>query len=181
MGKKKMSFDEMVALRKENHDEFIRVVFETCQSHSFFDGELMLKSYEKVEKDGKEVTVATDKWIMFTEDEKKTLIEMVKNKCEKEKAEIFKECDERYARTENHPYKNLYDSTFTASVVCASLEDGQEIPNWLFVKACRIFDKHKENEDFLWKSYQFKGFVRWNQIERAMRFNEHSNSKAKDE
>ena len=107
MGKKRMSFDEMVALRKENHDEFIKTIFETCQNNVFFDGELMLKSYEKIEKDGKEITVAIDKWIMFTEDEKKTLIEMAKDKWEKEKAEILSECDERYKRAENHPYKSL--------------------------------------------------------------------------
>jgi hypothetical protein len=181
MGKKKMSFDDMVALRKENHDEFIRTVFETCQNHVFFDGELMLKSYEKIEKDGKEITIATDKWIMFTEEEKNTLINMAKNKWEKEKAELLKECDERYARTENHPYKELYDNAFTSNIICAALDDGQEIPGWLFIKACRLFDKHKENEDSLWKSYRFKGFVRWNQIEKAMKYNEHSNSKAKNE
>ena len=118
---------------------------------------------------------------MFTPEEKSTLIEMAKQKWENEKAKILKECDDRYERAKANPKKNLYDNEFTASVICAAIEEGQEIPNWLFIKACRLFDKHKENEDTLWKSYLFKGFVRWSQVEAAMKFHEHSNSKAKDE
>lgn len=182
MGKRKMSFEEMVALRNENHEEFIKNVFENYPNNVFFDGELPLRSYSKIEKDGKEITIATDKWLMFTKEEKEALINLAKEKWEKEKAEIIKECEERYERTKNHPQKSIYiDGEFTASIICASLENGQEIPNWLFIKACRLFDKHRGNEDFLWKSYQFKGFVRWSQVEKAMKFNEHSNSKAKNE
>ena len=109
------------------------------------------------------------------------LIDMAKERCEKEKAEILRECDERYARAETHPYRGLYENDFTSGIICAALEDGQEIPNWLFVKACRLFDKHKENEDTLWKSYRFKGFVRWNQIEKAMKYGEYSNSRSKND
>ena len=181
MGKKKMSFEEMVVLRKENHEEFIKTIFNNCLNHVFFDGELMLKSYREIEKDGKTITVHTDKWIMFNEDEKKALIDMAKERCEKEKAEILRECDERYARAETHPYRGLYENDFTSGIICAALEDGQEIPGWLFVKACRLFDKHKENEDTLWKSYRFKGFVRWNQIEKAMKYGENSNSRSKND
>ena len=181
MGKKKMSFEEMVVLRKENHEEFIKTIFNNCLNHVFFDGELMLKSYREIEKDGKTITVHTDKWIMFNEDEKKALIDMAKERCEKEKAEILRECDERYARAETHPYRGLYENDFTSGIICAELEDGQEIPGWLFVKACRLFDKHKENEDTLWKSYRFKGFVRWGQIEKAMKYGEHSNSRSKND
>ena len=113
MGKKKMSFEEMVILRKENHDEFIKTIFNNCLNHVFFDGELMLKSYREIEKDGKTITVHTDKWIMFNEDEKKTLIDMAKERCEKEKAEILRECDERYARAETHPYRGVFMKTIS--------------------------------------------------------------------
>ena len=173
-----MTFEEMVELRKNNHDQFIKTIFENCQNRDFFNGEIMLKSFKEITKDDKKSTVAVDKWIFFTPDEKNTLIEMAKKEWEEKKEEILKECEIRYDRTENHPFIELYENTFVSMIICASLDEGQKIPEWLFLKACRLFDKHRENEDTLWKSYMFKGFVTWAQIDYAMKHRDNSNSRA---
>ena len=178
MGKKKMTFEEMVELRKNDHEQFIKTVFENCQNNVFFDGELMLKSVKEVTKNDKKVIVTTDKWIYFTPEEKRTLIDMAKAKWEAEKLGLIKEGNERFERAENHPYLELYENWFSASIICASLDEGQKIPEWLFIKACKLFEKHRETDDILWKSYSFKGFIRWEQVERAMKAKDRSDSRS---
>lgn len=179
MGKKKtLSFEEMSNLRETDHEQFIKTVFEGYPNNVFFNGDLQLKSYKTIEKDGEKVEIITDKWIYFTPEEKRTLIDMAKAKWEAEKLELIKEGNERFERAENHPYLELYENWFSASIICASLDEGQKIPEWLFVKACKLFEKHRETDDILWKSYSFKGFIRWEQVERAMKAKDRSDSRS---
>lgn len=109
---------------------------------------------------------------------KEQLLKLANEKSERRKSEIIKECNERYDRTKDNPLLDSYEDYSIARVICASLEEGQRIPEWLFIKACKLFEKHRENEDTLWKSYSFKGFVRWSQIETAMKHKENSTSRS---
>lgn len=178
MGKKKITFGELVELRKNDKEQFLKTVLDEFQSSAAFDGEVCVKDYVETKKDGKTTTALVDKWFYFTDEEKRALVDMVKSRVDKMKEEILKECRERSKRAEGHEYLGLYENGLVSSAICEALEDKQRIPEWLFVKACRLFEKHIENEDVLWKSYLFKGFIRWEQIERAMRVRERSDSKS---
>lgn len=174
---KKFTFEALVEMRKNNHEEFLETVFKNFPNNTIFDGEIGLQSIVETEKNGKTVEVNSSKWIYLTDDEKSALLDMAKNAWHNKRDAVLRECKERFEQAKNSPYLATFDNPLVSMIVCASLDKEQKVPEWLFVKACRLFDKHRENEDVLWKSYMFKGFVRWSQIEQAMKF-KHSNSKS---
>lgn len=176
MAKRKFTFEELREMQKNNNEEFIKNVFENFPSNVFFDGEICLTSSQKDEKEDKDCAQYSSKWIYLSDDERKKLIEMAKEKWEREKQELLEEGERRYERAKNNPLAMKYKNPIIGRIICESLEEGQKIPEWLFIKACKLFDKHKEEDGKLSKSYMFKGFLRWEQIEREMKYKEKSNA-----
>lgn len=163
---KKSTFEELKALRESNHPEFLNTVYKEFDNRDFFSAELCARSYEEVEDrnhKGRTITVAKEKYIYLTEEEKNELVGRLKVKWEKEKSEFLKEGNERFARAKTHEYRGLYPDENIELIIIASFE--KEIPDKsTFIMACKRLDRNREAGGYFWKSYMFKGFLRWSQV-----------------
>nr|DAQ92049.1 MAG TPA: hypothetical protein [Caudoviricetes sp.] len=164
---KKITFEELVALRQNNHNEFINSVYAEWEPRDFFNGEICARSVKEVpdkQNPGRFITVNRDKYIFFTEEERRALIDKVKDKWENDKAVLFAERDERIARAEKHEYRGRWEGHPEIELaVLSSFEE--DIPNFAtFIRACNCLARNYETNGTFWKSYCFKGFLRWNQV-----------------
>ena len=57
---------------------------------------------------------------------------------------------------------------------------GHNLSDYEFRNACYRFSHQKEISGPYWKSYKFKGFIRWEQLEKMMNETSNSTSSTKD-
>ena len=181
MGRNKLNFAEMKELQKSNNEEFLKIVFDNFENRDFFNGELrFFVSKEITVEENKTKTITVERFLWLNDREREILINQAKEKWEKEKAEILEEGNRLYDKAITSKQLETYPIDWEVAVVVAMACVGHNLSDYEFRNACYRFSHQKEISGPYWKSYKFKGFIRWEQLEKMMNETSNSTSSTKD-